>query len=158
MDIQLAQNKIARIDPEDWPLIAPYKWYAFPSTEGKWYAHATPLDGNRAKAKIKMHNLILGRKRVDHIDEDGLNNTRRNLRPCSNAQNQQNTGSRGGSSRFKGVSWNKRKRKWVVAFRWDNNARFVGYLTDEEQAARAYDRAILPLAGEFARLNFPMPA
>ena len=42
-----------------------------------------------------------------------------------------------------------------VAFNWDRKTHFVGYFADEHEAARAYDAAILPLAGEFARLNFP---
>jgi hypothetical protein len=115
MDIPLTQGKVAQIDPEDWPLVASYRWYAYKSTDGKWYAHATALDGSRAKAKVKMHNLILGCKSVDHWDGDGLNNRRLNLRPCTNAQNQQNTGSRGGSSRFKGVSWIAAKKSgWSI--------------------------------------------
>jgi hypothetical protein len=155
MDVHLTQGKVAQIDDEDWPLIERYRWYAV-NTDGGWYAHATPLDGDRRKTKIKMHNLILGCLGVDHRDGDGLNNRRSNLRPCTNAQNQQNTGPRGGSSRFKGVSWNRQKGRWVVAFRCDGRAYFVGYFSDEEDAALAYDAAIQPLAGEFARLNFPV--
>lgn len=157
MEIELTQGKVARIDDADWPLVAPYSWYAA-FTTGGWYAHAAPLDGDRSKTKIKMHNLIAGTKWVDHRDLNGLNNRRENLRSCTNAMNQQNTLSRSGSSRFKGVSWIKRKKRWAVAFRCNGRHHFVGYFADEEQAARAYDAAILPLAGEFARLNFPIAA
>jgi HNH endonuclease len=157
MEIELTQGKVAHIDPEDFPLIAPYKWYAALS-DGVWYAHAIPVDGDRSKTKIKMHNLILGLKWIDHRDFDGLNNRRSNLRACTNAQNQQNTRPREGSSRFKGVSWVKSKGRWRVAFRCDGEHHFIGYFHDEKQAARAYDAAILPLAGEFARLNFPIAA
>ena len=100
-----------------------------------------------------MHNLILGLKNVDHIDENGLNNWREDLRPSTTSQNQQNTGSRGGSSHFKGVSWAARKKEWRVAFRWNGKHYFVGSFTNEIEAALAYNAAILPLAGEFARLN-----
>lgn len=158
MDIPLTQGKFCQIDPEDWPLVSAYKWYAAKTTGDKWYAHATPLDGDRRKTKIKMHNLILGCKWVDHVDENGLNNKRRNLRPCNNPQNQQNTSGRGGSSRFKGVSWNTKRREWLVQFRCHGKYYFIGWFDDEEQGARAYDAAILPLAGEFARLNFPTAA
>lgn len=160
MEIELTQGKVAHINPEDWPLIADYKWYAYRSMDGRWYAHATPLDGDRAKAKVKMHNLIVGCKGVDHRDNDGLNNVRSNLRPCTDAQNQQNTGSRGGSSQYKGVSWNSRRKKWHVAFRCNGRHYFVGNFPPDQEidAAKAYDAAILPLAGEFARLNFPNAA
>lgn len=154
MEIPLTQGKVAIIDDQDWPLVAPYQRYAIRSTDRRrWYAVATPLDGNRRKAKVKLHNLILGMKWADHIDENGLNNRRSNLRPASNAQHPQNIGSRGGTSRVKGVSWYGRHGKWRVAFNWQGKTHFVGYFTDEEEAARAYIAAILPLAGEFARLN-----
>jgi hypothetical protein len=69
---------------------------------------------------------------------------------------QLSSGSRGGSSRFKGVSWDSRKKKWRVAFRSLGKYHFVGNFIDEEEAARAYDRRIRELGcGSFARLNFP---
>lgn len=100
-----------------------------------------------------MHNLILGVKGIDHRDGDRLNNRRSNLRVCSSSQNQQNTSSRNGTSRFKGVSWHRYKKHWQVSFRVNKQYHFVGYFRDEIEAARAYNEAILPLAGEFARLN-----
>jgi hypothetical protein len=153
MEVPLTQGKVAHIDPEDWPLIEPYRWYAARTQSGNWYAHATPLDGDRRKAKVKMHNLILGRKWVDHWDENGLNNRRANLRPCTNAQNQQNVSGRGGASQFKGVSWFSRYGKWKVAFNCDGKTHFVGYFDDEVTAAKMYNAAAARLAGEFARLN-----
>lgn len=153
MEVPLTQGKVAHIDPEDRHLIEPYRWYAAKTAGECWYAHATPLDGDRRKAKVKMHNLILGRRWVDHRDGDGLNNRRGNLRPCSNAQNQQNSAARGGASGYKGVSWNTAKQKWRVAFNWQGKTHFVGYFVNETEAALAYNAAVLPLAGEFARLN-----
>jgi hypothetical protein len=154
MEIPLTQGKIAQIEDKDWPLVSPYSWYAARTSDRtRWYAHATPTDGNKHSTKIRMHNLILGMNHVDHRDGDGLNNRRYNLRPCTNAQNQQNTGPRGGTSQFKGVSWYSRYEKWKVAFNCQGKTYFVGYFADEIEAARAYNLAILPLAGEFARLN-----
>jgi hypothetical protein len=156
MEVELTQGKVARIDDQDWPLIAPYQWYAVRTeTEGRWYARAAIPNGRRNPPKVYMHNLILGIKNVDHWSTDGLDNRRANLRPSTTAQNQQNTGSRGGTSRFKGVSWYARHEKWQVMFNCAGKTHFVGYFTDEVEAAKAYDGAILPLAGEFARLNFP---
>jgi hypothetical protein len=53
------------------------------------------------------------------------------------------------------VSWVAAKNRWKVAFNWRGATHFVGYFTDDRKAALTYDAAILPLAGEFARLNFP---
>ena len=163
MDIPLTQGKVAQIDPADWPLIAPYSWHAKLENGGLWYAATTIRDvATKQKRTLKMHDLIMGVRpgeMVDHWEPDQtLDNRRANLRTCSNAQNQQNTTSRGGSSRFKGVSWNARKKKWLVQFRHDGRYHFVGYFSDEDTAAQAYDAAILPLAREFARLNFPLAA
>ena len=104
MEIPLSQGKVAIIDDADWPLLSAYGWYAV-RWGNRYYAVAAE-PGSRKKERLKMHNLILGRKGIDHRDGDDLNNRRSNLRPCNDAQNQQNTASRGGSSQFKGVSWN----------------------------------------------------
>ena len=53
------------------------------------------------------------------------------------------------------MSWFVRRGKWRVAFNWSKKTYFVGYFDDEVQPAKAYDATILPLAGEFARVNFP---
>ena len=154
-------RKVAQIEDADWPLVAPYKWHAKLENGDLWYA-ASCIRLNGQKLTIKMHDLIMGVRpgqMADHIDNaETLDNRRSNLRVCSNARNQQITGSRGGSPRFKGVSWSARKRKWLVQFRCHGQYRFVGYFADEEVAARAYDQAVAPLAGEFARLNFPASA
>ena len=154
MEVPLTQGKVAQIDDEDWPLVAPYRWYAIRSTDGRrWYAVAVP-PGGRNRARLKMHNLIMGTKWVDHRDGDGLNNRRANLRKSSNAQNQQNTASRGGTSRFKGVSWNKRRGKWIVRISVNGKELYGGYFPDEISAALHYDELAKKHHGEFARLNF----
>jgi hypothetical protein len=51
-----------------------------------------------------------------------------------------------------------RHRRWLVQFRHDGHYHFVGNFSNETEAAKAYDGAIAPLAGEFARLNFPKVA
>jgi len=161
MEMPLTQGRVALIDPEDWPLVARYTWHVKLENGGLWYAATTVREGG-TKRTLKMHDLIMGvppGEMADHIDSQAtLDNRRSNLRVCSNAENQQNTGSRGGSSGFKGVSWSARKKKWLVQFRCHGEYHFVGYFGDEEAAARAYDAAIAPLAGEFARLNFPKAA
>jgi AP2 domain len=163
MEIPLTQGRVAIIDPEDWPLVSPYSWHAKLENGELWYAATSVTDpATRDQVTLKMHRLITGAgpdEMVDHREpSQTLDNRRSNLRVCSNALNQQNTGSRNGSSRFKGVSWSARKKKWLVQFRCHGQYHFVGYFADEEAAARAYDQALAPLAGEFARLNFPKAA
>lgn len=158
MYIQLTQHKVTHIDPQDLPLVAKYKWFAAKqSRAGKWYALTHIRDENGNRKRIGMHALIMGASPIDHIDGDGLNNRRANLRTCTNAQNQLNTNARGGGSKYKGVSWHRKKGRWQVAFRALGQYHFVGYFDDEIEAARAYNEAILRVCPEFARLN-PVPS
>jgi len=105
MEIPLTQGKVAQIDEADWPLVGRYTWHAKLENGGLWYAATTVWDPQaKQKRTLKMHDLIMSARpdeMVDHKDDaQTLDNRRSNLRVCSNAQNQQNTGSRGGSSRF----------------------------------------------------------
>ena len=151
METPLTQGKMAQIDPEDWPLVAPFSWHAKLEIGVRCYA-ATTVNERGVNRALKMYDLTMGigpGEMVDHRDNEAmLDNRRANLRLRSNAQNQQNTSGWGGSSRFKGVSWSSRKRSWLVAFRCEGTYQFVGYFDDKEVAARAYDAAILPLAGK----------
>lgn len=89
VEIALTQGQVALIDPEDWGRVRHFRWYAARTSEGKGlYAHACPHGGNSRSTKLRMHNLITGQNWIDHADENGLNNRRGNLRPCTNPQNQ----------------------------------------------------------------------
>lgn len=106
---------------------------------------------------VLMHRLILSAPRgvqVDHRDRDGLNNRRSNLRLCTQSQNNANQAKTRGTSRFKGVCWDKHSCKWQAAIQINHDRRYIGLFTSQEAAARAYDAAALELFGEFARLNF----
>jgi hypothetical protein len=106
-----------------------------------------------------MHRQIMQPPKgmlVDHADGNKANNCRLNLRICTRQENQRNTAKHGGTtSRFKGVSFDRRLRKWGAAIQAGGKRIWLGYFTDEAEAARAYDRAAVELFGEFARLNFP---
>ena len=96
---------------------------------------------------------------VDHIDGNSLNNRRSNLRICTPRQNTANRAkTRNGTSRFKGVHFCTRDRKWRAQIGVDGARRFIGDFDDEVEAARAYDRKAAELFGEFAYLNFPEEA
>lgn len=88
-EIPLTRGKVALVDDDDWPLVAEIKWHALVK-KSVCYAQAKPA---RSGPSILMHRVILGAKRgqiVDHINGDGLDNRRRNLRlttPSGNATN-----------------------------------------------------------------------
>lgn len=106
-----------------------------------------------------MHRMLLGvtdhRVEIDHIDGDGLNNRRANLRTATRAQNARNMMKSRGRSRFKGVDFHKLTNKWRARIVVNYVERFIGLFGAEEAAARAYDQAARKAFGKFARLNFP---
>jgi hypothetical protein len=109
--------------------------------------------------KKLIHEFLFGKAppgfEWDHKDMNPRNNCESNLRLATNWQNQANRGKRVGaySSRFKGVSWNANRRKWVAKISADGRLVFLGYFDVEEDAAKAYDEAAKVYHGEFARLN-----
>jgi hypothetical protein len=109
--------------------------------------------------RVYLARLILGvtdpRVLVDHRDGNPMNCRRDNLRVCSHSQNVFNSGSRGGTSVYKGVHFDKYHQRWIGRIAAHGVKRRLGMFNSEEEAARAYDAAALELHGEFARLNFP---
>lgn len=93
---------------------------------------------------------------IDHINRNGLDNRKANLRPATALQNSWNMKKfrRKCGSRYKGVTWNKRQNKWVAQVQANGKVKFVGYFDDERQAGKAYDAAARKYHGEFAALNF----
>ena len=105
-----------------------------------------------------MHRFILNAPKgqyVDHRDRNGLNNQKRNLRFCTQSQNMMNLKSSTGTSKYKGVSWNIKYKRWQSHIRLNYKLKNLGSYNSEIEAALAYDHAARELFGEFARLNFP---
>ena len=93
---------------------------------------------------------------IDHINHNGLDNRRENLRICTNAENQRNRGKqKNNTSGYKGVDWRKDHKKWRARINKDNKTIHIGYYNIIEEAARAYDAKAKELHGKYAQLNFP---
>lgn len=94
---------------------------------------------------------------VDHINHDSMDNRCANLRPATFSQNMCHRRKRSGAktSKYKGVYWKKKNRKWVARIGFQKKEIHLGYFRSEIDAARAYDRAARKYHGEFASLNFP---
>lgn len=90
---------------------------------------------------------------VDHINGNGLDNRRENLRLATARENALNSRPRKGRSKFKGVYLDTLRGNWYVQIRAKGRGRYVGSFWSELDAARAYNKAALEHYGEFARLN-----
>jgi hypothetical protein len=148
--IPLGDGHYAYVDAAD------YNWLR----QWNWRMCSTGYAGRWEKGKwILMHREIMQPPKgmiVDHADRNKANNCRLNLRVCTHQENLRNSRKRSGSSsRFKGVGYSKRRGKWYARASFGSEKIWLGYFTDEAEAARAYDRKAVELFGEYARLNFP---
>ena len=105
-----------------------------------------------------MHRLIMDAPdglQVDHINHNGLDNRRANLRCCTQSQNQWNRSKSKGdfTSKFKCVRRHKRDKKWYVEPTINGKKVWVGSFDSEQEAARAYNQWAIAHCGEFAQLN-----
>ena len=155
--IALTLGQYAIVDPEDYYAISKYNWFAVPSGS-IYYAMRNDFAGHKY-APVSMHRQILPVPKglvVDHINNNGLDNRRANLRGITEAQNRFNRCKRAkASSKFKGVCWHKLSERWMVNISANKHRIFLGYFDDEVKAAKAYDEAAKKYHGEFARLNLP---
>jgi len=155
--IPLTQSKSALVDDEDYEWLNQWKWYAKHDNHDCYYAAR-----NSHKHTIRMHRLIMGlkaynKKLVDHINHDGLDNRRSNLRICTTGQNQFNRiPSKNTASKYKGVVHCTSNANWQAQIGFKGKRIYIGCFKTETKAANAYDKKAKELFGKFAYLNFPM--
>lgn len=166
IEIELSRGMVAIIDDEDYDLVSQNKWCVTKNNYGSglhtWYA--TRKSNDRSHNEY-MHRIIMGvvdsRQWVDHVDGNGLNNRRENLRLASATQNHANSRLTSSSrTGYKGVTYREYKRgiTYVAQIKYDRVTHFIGHFDTAIEAARAYDELARSDAffGPFARLNFPI--
>jgi hypothetical protein len=157
--IPLTKGYVAIIDEIDSDLIA-FNWCALGNN-----APSLVYAQRRSKAagideSILIHRVILGRmigrpllesELVDHVDRNGLNCRRSNLRIANSSQNQINQKlSSLNTSGYKGIYWHKKARKWHATIGVYGKTKSLGYYDDPSEAHKAYMRAAREYYGEFA--------
>lgn len=150
-EIALTQGYVALVDDDMFDELNRMKWCIT-----KKGANIYAVTGN--DPATRMHRFIMNAPSnviVDHINGDGLDNRRCNLRLCTNAENGRNR--RGvpsnNTSGYLGVTWDARKSKWRAQIFVNGNGKTIGHFDDARDAARARDKVARELFGEFATLN-----
>jgi len=122
--------------------------------------YAVRLDKKRMR--VSMHRQIMNPPEgmvVDHINNNGLDNRKANLRIVTHRQNCLNSRPKikNTTSRYKGVCWEKESKKWRALITHKGRRISIGRFKNEIDAAFAYDKVAKELNGQYAWLNFPCP-
>ena len=153
--ITLTKGYVAVVDAEDAHLVACDNWQA-KERGSRTYACRSQWCGGHYEER-KMHRVIIGASgdhSVDHIDGDGLNNRRSNLRLASNLQNSWNQSTaKNNASGYRGVDFDKATSRWRARIQCNGKSHWLGFHSTAVDAKAAYDAAAMTLYGEFARLN-----
>lgn len=153
--IPLTQGKFAMVDDSDFEWLNQWKWYA-KKCGCKWYAYrcVRSLASKTGYTTIAMHTLIMHtpeQMQVDHIDGNGFNNQKGNLRICTPSEN--SCYKTRHKNKYKGVR-KLSKKSWIAYITHNKKSIYLGSFGQEQQAAEAYNRAARMYHNEFASLNF----
>jgi hypothetical protein len=173
--IPLTQGKFAQVDDENYIYINQWKWYAA-NIADKWYAQRGIINILTGKPTVvMMHRVLLNcldkKLKIDHINSNGLDNQKSNIRICTHTDNMKNRrASFSSTSKYLGVSRSINKKKyvskrtgevktyctnlkWQVSIRVDKKLIYLGTFEDEIIAAEVYNKAAINHHGQFANLN-----
>lgn len=155
--INLKNGKSILVDDDDFERVKDFRWHFQPPTGGE--------NGGKARAtawrskKIYMHHMIVGqpvdrRMSVDHVNGNGLDNRKENLRFATARQQRQNSAIRRDNvSGFKGIRFRRDRRKFVSTLMLDGKRINLGEFNTAIEAAVAYNEAAIKFFGKFARVN-----
>lgn len=156
--LSLVNGGHALISVSDWELASQHPWRSVRTSQGKRRSKVYIMADD--VQTLYLHRLIMNPRigqTVDHIDGDPFDNRREKLRIATrqeNARNRHPSTFARGTSKYRGVSWEKRKRKWLAAIYVNGRQIYLGIHATAEEAARAYDAASLEHYGRFGTRNF----
>lgn len=155
--VPLTKGLEAVIDASDVDLVGAFKWFARIKKDATSYAVRRAIGSDGQTFDVYMHRVIAQTPAefdTDHIDGNGLNNRRSNLRYATKSQNMHNARKRkDNTSGFKGVCWHKSSGKWMARIRLGGKQHHIGSFSTVQAAHEAYSQMASRLHGEFARAS-----
>lgn len=154
--IALTRGQFALVDDTDFEWLNQWKWYYQPHRQTGYAKRTQRIDGK--KTHISMHHLVIGKPPIglvtDHMDCNGLNNQRHNLRFCTDAENKRNRDkTKQNSSGIKGAYWQKQINRWYSRIQVNGKSIYLGTFDTAQLAGEAYNRAAIIHHGEFSRFS-----
>lgn len=156
-EIQLSKGLIALIDDSDFEAVSIYKWFACRTSKRSktHYAFRNTLKNGKRSTQT-MHRFILqavdSKIHVDHINGDGLDNRRSNIRLASQSNNMKNRGaSKNNILNIKGVSFDKKRNMFMARLNLNGDKIWLGRFKTAEEASRVYEMKAKEVFGEFYR-------
>lgn len=154
MIIKISQDKEVQVSPEDFDRVSVLIWYFMPNV---WGGYAARHEG---KQTVYLHQFIIGKPKkgfqIDHINHDGLDDRRENLRIVTQHQNNGNLRRpKHNTSGYKGVSAypNNIKKPWTAYIQNMGVKIHLGYFATPQEAALVYNLAAKEQWGKYAHLN-----
>ena len=138
------------VDDRDTEAVITHTWHVLATPKRKTFYAGTHINGKT----IYLHKFLTTYRRVDHINGNGLDCRRSNMRDATHAQNMQNRKNQeNNTSGYKGVYFHRQNKKWVVQIWREGQKYYIGSYEFKERAAEEYNRAAVKYHGEFAVLN-----
>jgi hypothetical protein len=151
MQIRGGETLVSECDYDD---VRPFSWQVKKTTTSNCY-----VQGRVNRMSYTLHRFILGLRHgdgieADHINRNGLDNRRENLRLCSRMENNQNSVKppRERKHLYRGLGQQKNGR-FTAHIQEAGHFRHIGTFDTQEEAAQAYNEMAIQLHGEFAILN-----
>ena len=159
--ISLVHGLRAIVDNKDFIRASKFRWYKMKTSSGCVYAWRNTGAKQGFLKNEFLHRFILrlsagDRRKAHHWNGDGLDCRRKNLSICTTQQNAQgkNRKKKRSTSKFRGVYWDRYNQSWRAKIKAFGKHMYLGYFSNELDAARRYDRAARSLFGKFAAPNF----
>ena len=157
--IPLTRGLFATVDDDDYDALMKQKWRAVASNHTFYALGST---SRKDSPEYRQHALFMHRVvnktpegfYTDHINGDGLDNRKCNLRTCSPQENNRNRRAKKGSkSKFKGIVWRPKIKRWEAKAVIDKKYYYLGSFVNEIDAANAYNEFVRNNFGEFCYKN-----